>query len=79
MTEIKRQGFVIPCDIAIAGFTDEYHASIVDPPLSSIQHPTFQMGQNAAKLLFGVLRGESGPQQVELKTELVIRKSSLEE
>ena len=76
MTEIKKHGFEIPADIAIAGFTDEYHASIVDPPLSSIQHPTYEMGQNAAKLLIGLLHGESGPQQIELKTELVIRESS---
>ena len=79
MKEIKRQGYKIPEDIAIIGFTDEYHATIVDPPLTSIQHPTFEMGQMAAKLFFNLLEGKTSPQHVELKTDLVIRESSVKE
>jgi DNA-binding LacI/PurR family transcriptional regulator len=76
MTEVKRQGYRIPGDIAIIGFTDEYHALIVDPPLTSIQHPTIEMGQAAARLMFGLLNGDSTPRLIELKTELVVRESS---
>jgi LacI family transcriptional regulator len=76
MTEIKKQGLSIPGDIAIVGFTDEYHASIVDPTLSSIQHPTVEMGRTAAKLLMEQLEGNSPPVKIELDTELVIRESS---
>lgn len=76
MTEIKRQGYSIPGDIGIVGFTDNYHASIVDPPLSSVQHPTLEMGRTAARLLLEQLDGNTGPQRIELDTELVIRGSS---
>ena len=77
MAEIKQRGLKIPHEIAIIGFTDEYHSTIVDPPLSSVQHPTFEMGRSAARLFFGLLEGDAGPSSIELETKLVIRESSV--
>jgi LacI family transcriptional regulator len=78
MTEIKQQGLKIPDDIALVGFTDEFHSKVVEPALTSVTHPTFQMGQEAARLFFKCLEtGNSFTEQVVLLTELVIRKSSV--
>lgn len=78
MKEIKRQGFRIPEDVALVGFTDEFHSTVVDPPLTSITHPTFEIGQEAARLFFNLIGNpEAEPAQVVLKTKLVIRKSSV--
>lgn len=78
MKEIKRQGFHIPEDIALVGFTDEFHSTVVDPPLTSITHPTFEMGQEAARLFFRQLENpDARPEQVVLNTSLVIRESSV--
>ena len=78
MKEIKRQGFKIPDDIALVGFTDEFHATVVEPALTSVTHPTFQMGQEAAKLFFKwIENGGTYRQNVVLPTQLIIRKSSL--
>lgn len=76
MSLLRKKGYRIPEDIALIGFTDEYHASIVDPPLTSIQHPTYEMGRKAAELFFGLLQGGTGPGRIELSTEMVIRESS---
>lgn len=76
MKEIRRQGLSIPGDIGIVGFTDDYHATVVHPSLSSVTHPTFEMGETVAKLFFESIEGGSSPKQVELKTRLVIRESS---
>jgi LacI family transcriptional regulator len=76
MKEIRRQGLSIPDDIGIVGFTDDYHATVVDPPLTSITHPTFEMGEEAARLLFETIESPGSPRQIELKTRLVIRDSS---
>ena len=77
MKEIKRQGLHIPEDIALVGFTDEFHSQVVDPPLTSITHPTFEMGQEAARLFFKQLENpETEPEQVVLSTKLVVRESS---
>ena len=76
MKEIRRQGLRIPEDVGIVGFTDDYHATVVHPSLSSVTHPTFEMGETVAKLFFETLEGETPPKQVELKTRMVIRESS---
>jgi LacI family transcriptional regulator len=76
MKEIRRQGRNIPNDVGIVGFTDDYHATVVYPPLTSITHPTFKMGEEAAKLLFETIEDSAPPRQLELKTELIIRDSS---
>jgi DNA-binding LacI/PurR family transcriptional regulator len=78
MKEIKKQGLEIPGDIALVGFTDEFHSTVVDPALTSVTHPTFRMGQEAARLFFKrIERGNTFTERVILPTELVIRKSSM--
>jgi DNA-binding LacI/PurR family transcriptional regulator len=78
MKEIKRQGFKIPDDIALIGFTDEFHSTVVEPALTSVTHPTFHMGQEAARLFFKWIEiGGPFSQNVVLPTKLVIRNSSL--
>ena len=52
MREIKNKGLNIPNDIALVGFTDDFHATVVDPALTSVTHPTKMMGREAAKLFF---------------------------
>ena len=80
MKEIKRQGLRIPEDVALVGFTDEFHSTVVDPALTSITHPTFEIGQEAARLFFRRIENpEENSNQVILKTKLVIRKSSMKQ
>jgi len=76
MKEVRRQGLNIPNDVGLVGFTDDYHATVVHPKLTSVTHPTFEMGQEAAKLLFETIETDAGPRQLELKTQLIIRDSS---
>ncbi len=44
MKTIKSEGMIIPKDIGLAGFSDDFHSTIIDPPLTSVAHPTFEMG-----------------------------------
>jgi len=77
MKEIKRQGLRIPEDVALVGFTDEFHSTVVEPALTSVTHPTFEIGQEAAKLFFERIENPEGqPRQKIMKTKLVVRKSS---
>lgn len=78
MKEIKKQGFKIPDDIALVGFTDEFHSTVVEPTLTSITHPTYQMGQEAANLFFkSIEQGKGFTEKIELNTELIVRESSV--
>lgn len=77
MIEAKKEGYKIPDDISLAGFTDEFHSTVVDPPLTSVSHPTTQMGEEAAKLFFECIeKGKLINRRVMLPIDLVVRESS---
>jgi len=77
MKEIKKRGLKIPDDIALVGFTDEFHSTVVEPTLTSVTHPTIEMGREAANLFFQTIeKGINFRQQIVLKTELIVRDSS---
>ena len=78
MKEIKRHKLKIPEDIGLIGFTDEFHSTVVEPALTSVTHPTLQMGKEAARLFFDqVEKGAFSNEKVILPTNLVIRDSSV--
>lgn len=78
MKEIKKHKLKIPGDIALVGFTDEFHSTVVEPTLTSVTHPTFQMGMEAARLFFEQIeKGTGSTEVVVLPTNLVIRESSM--
>jgi len=54
----KEHGYKIPEDISIVGFSDWQFSSIIEPSLSSVAQPGFEMGQEAAKLLIHEIESE---------------------
>jgi len=77
MRAIKEKGLKIPEDIAIIGFDDIQLTSYVDPPLTTIKQPIFEMGTTAISLLVQLIEGkEKEHPKVELPTQLIIRKST---
>ena len=80
MKEIKKHMLRIPDDIALLGFTDEFHSTVVEPALTSVTHPTLQMGREAARLFFeSIEKGENFAEKVVLPTKLIIRESSVKQ
>jgi DNA-binding LacI/PurR family transcriptional regulator len=80
MTAIKERGLLIPDDVAVIGFDDAPMTSFVDPPLTTVHQPIYEMGQRAAELL--IARIERGTEtaipphaRTVLKTHLVQRGS----
>jgi len=76
MKVIKEAGLRIPDDIGVVGFTDEFHSIVVTPALTSVTHPTFEMGQKTAQLFFKRLHSEIQAETLVVKTQLIERKSS---
>jgi LacI family transcriptional regulator len=78
MKEIKKHKLRIPEDIALVGFTDEFHSTVVEPALTSVTHPTLQMGREAANLFFKQIENGAGAsEEIVLPTSLVVRESSV--
>jgi len=78
MKEIKKHKLRIPEDIALIGFTDEFHSTVVEPALTSVTHPTLQMGRESARLFFACIeKGAGFAEKVVLPAKLVVRESSV--
>ena len=75
----KQKGWRVPQDLAIVGFNDDPVASIVEPGLTSISHPGFEMGKIAAQQVLKCRDHQDivQSQTIVLKTDLVVRASSL--
>lgn len=80
MMAIKELGLRIPEEVGIVGFSNWQFSSMIDPPLSSVAQPGFEMGQKAAALLLEMIERKKDDiweaKAVILETELIIRKSS---
>jgi LacI family transcriptional regulator len=76
---IKEEGLKCPEDIALVGFSETELAQLVDPPLTSVEQPTFEMGETAARLLIAQITQNPSPEPetVILMAKMNIRKSSI--
>jgi LacI family transcriptional regulator len=74
---IRERGLKIPDDISIVGFDDMPWANLLQPPLTAIAQPTYELGQRAAELLLGRLKERDKPVTHEkLETRLIVRGST---
>ncbi len=77
MAAVQDHGLQIGQDIAVTGYGDILLAEYSQPPLTTVQRPTYNLGQHACRLLIQRLKGESVPEEhVLFKPSLVIRQSS---
>ncbi len=78
LTEWKAQEIRVPEDIALAGFTNNPTAAVVEPPLTTVAQPGYEMGKLAVSHLLDQLDGiaSEDPISIVLETTLVPRKSS---
>lgn len=74
---ITRMGLKIPEDIAVIGFDDMPFSSTLNPPLTAVRQPAYEIGRRAAELLYQRISEPDRPNvKIMLETELVIRKST---
>ena len=74
---LKERGFRIPDDISIAGFTNEPMAELIEPTLTTMGQPIYEIGETASRLLFSQLQNpDLPPEFCVLDTKLIIRDST---
>ena len=79
IVRLKERGMRIPEDMAVVGFTDNPMAEMIEPPLTTVRQPAYEIGRTAAELLLDQVMNKphrSQPVHKILKTELIIRKSA---
>ena len=78
---LKDHGIKIPEDISIIGFSNWFLTTITSPPLSTVDQPGIQMGEEAVKLLLEEINDLKNGipikyKTVELPTKIVVRDST---
>lgn len=78
ISALKRLKLPIGADVGLISFDDSSWAPVVEPPLSVIAQPAYEIGTTAAQLLIDRIQGTAPdrPQRRVLDTTLIIRRSS---
>ena len=79
MLSLKEAGIRIPEDIAVVGFNNDPVSKVIEPNLTTINYPGYEMGEVAARNLINHLNGTHlihSTNTIVLRSELIIRASS---
>jgi DNA-binding LacI/PurR family transcriptional regulator len=73
---LRSRGTRIPDDIAIVGFDNSSAATSGEIGLTTVHQPSREMGQEMARMLLSLLRGEATERERVMPTRLVVRDSA---
>ena len=77
MITIKRMGLTIGKDIGVIGFTNDPISTIIEPSLSTIEEPAFEIGKQSCELLIKHIKNSNfSPQEIILSGNLIERNST---
>src|SRR4030095_6975836 len=79
MVHLKQVGIKIPYDIAVVGFNNDPVSKVVEPNLTTINYPGYEMGEVSARNLINHLNGTAPintTNKIILRSDLHIRTSS---
>jgi len=73
---LRAAGLRVPQDIALVSYNNNPYAELVEPPLTTVAVPSYEMGVRAMQMLRQLIAGGMPEErQVLLPTELIIRRS----
>ena len=79
MKMLKKYKLKIPEDVAIVGFSETKLASLIEPALTSVVQPTYEMGMHVANLLLKQIESDchAEVETIVLNGKINIRESSV--
>lgn len=80
LTLAKAKGIRVPEELGVVGFSDDPIAVHIGSGLTTVKQPTAQIGEAAAAMVLGMMRGEEealSAKTVVLEAELIVRGSSV--
>jgi LacI family transcriptional regulator len=77
---LRSRGLRVPEDVSLVGFNDMPMVDLLDPPLTTLRIPQYEMGRAAGRLLLDRVQAprdeQPGPRSLELEPELIVRAST---
>jgi DNA-binding LacI/PurR family transcriptional regulator len=77
LSAIRELGLRVPQDVALVTFDEIPWGELLNPPLTTVPQPTYELGQTAAEMLMARIADPERPPTIKrLNLELVVRESS---
>jgi len=77
ISTLKKHGHRVPADISIVGIDDIPMASLLDPPLTTVSQPIYEMGrQGMENILLRIQNPQLDTSEIMFETRLTIRQST---
>ena len=74
---LSKYNLRVPEDVSVVGYDDSQIASVLNPPLTTVRQPIYEMGKAAAEILIAHAKDSSMPPVVkDFDLELVVRGST---
>jgi LacI family transcriptional regulator len=74
---IREAGLRVPLQVSVVGFDDLDWATLLEPPLSVVEQPAYELGNAAVERLVARIEGdERPPRRIVLSTRLLLRAST---
>ena len=73
MRGMKEKGLRIPQDVKVIGFDDISMSKYMDPPLTTVKQPIYQLGEESVRMLIDIIEKKDSGKKKVLETELIIR------
>lgn len=73
---LRKCGVAVPSDVSVVGYDDIRPCAYVEPALTTVSVPLYDLGVRGMRLALDLLRGESRPAPLELPLELTVRAST---
>jgi len=78
MRSLRAHGLRVPADVSLMSFDDDSFAPVIEPPLSTVRKPRYDMGRAAARLLMNRIEGRETSRSVTttIRTKVIVRSST---
>jgi LacI family transcriptional regulator, repressor for deo operon, udp, cdd, tsx, nupC, and nupG len=77
MKTVRAAGVRVPDDVSVVGFDGIEFADFVEPTLTTVRQPRYELGRTGARVLLEAMRSEPTPPGiVELEAPLIVRDST---
>jgi len=76
MHRIRAAGLSVPQDISITGFDDLHISQFLNPPLTTVRQPMFEMGRMTMDTLIAMLSNRAPQQNIKVPGTLIVRGST---
>lgn len=74
---LEKYNLRIPDDVSVVGYDDNFTSSIINPPLTTVHQPIYEMGKAAAEILIHAAEHpDCEPVVKEFDLQLIVRKST---